>query len=143
MFLSAGNILHASGHDRIKDLDGFTHVLPVSAFAFGLAGLSLVGLPPARFCRQVDVIERKPRSRAVVVGRRHSGGSLLAAAYVMRVLTHAFTQMPDPTTPNPVPSVMEWTALAMAVLAVGWPGRQLAGGTASLRRAWCPGGVGP
>jgi hypothetical protein len=45
----------------------------------------------------------------------------------MRVLTHAFTKVPDPTTPNRIPPVMEWTALAMAVLAVGlglaarWP----------------------
>ena len=37
MFLTVGNILHAAGHDRIKDLDGITHVLPVSVFAFGLA----------------------------------------------------------------------------------------------------------
>ena len=49
----------------------------------------------------------------------------------MRVLTHAFTRVPDPTTPNPIPPVMEWTALVLAVLAVGlglvasWPAELL------------------
>ena len=46
MFLAAGSIQRAAGHDRIRDLDGITHVLPVSAFTIGLAGISLVGLPP-------------------------------------------------------------------------------------------------
>jgi len=46
-------------------------------------------------------------------------GSLLAAAYVMRVIGHAFTAVPEPKTTNPIPRVMEWTALALSVLAVG------------------------
>lgn len=128
MFLTAGNILHAAGHDRIKDLDGITHVLPISAFAFGLAGLSLVGLPPSSgfagkwMLLSASLAQGQWWWVAVILV-----GSLLAAAYVMRVLTHAFTKVPDPTTPNRIPPVMEWTALAMAALAVGlglvarWP----------------------
>jgi len=71
-------------------------------------------------------------------------GSLLAAAYVMQVLTHAFTKVNEPTTPNPIPPVMEWTALALAALAVGlgllatWPPELLRlGAPATL------GGAGP
>ena len=117
-----------AGHDRIKDLDGITHVLPISAFAFGLAGLSLVGLPPSTgfagkwMLLSASLAQGQWWWVAVILV-----GSLLAAAYVMRVLTHAFTKVPDPTAPNPIPPVMEWTALAMAVLAVGlglvarWP----------------------
>jgi multicomponent Na+:H+ antiporter subunit D len=132
MFLTAGNILHAAGHDRIKDLDGFTHVLPISAFAFGLAGMSLVGLPPSSgfagkwMLLSASLAQGQWWWVAVILM-----GSLLAAAYVMRVLTHAFTQVPDPPAPNPVPPVMEWTALALAVLAAGlgliasWPGELL------------------
>jgi multicomponent Na+:H+ antiporter subunit D len=45
-------------------------------------------------------------------------GSLLAAAYIVRVLAHAFTKVDEPQTPNPIPPVMEWTALALALLAV-------------------------
>ncbi|MBN2505980.1 MAG: oxidoreductase [Verrucomicrobia bacterium] len=120
IFLTAGNILHAAGHDRIRDLDGITHALPISAFAFGLAGLSLVGLPPSSgfagkwMLLSASLAQGQWWWIAVILA-----GSLLAAAYVLRVLTHAFTRVPNPLTPKPVPPVMEWTALALAVAAVG------------------------
>lgn len=132
MFLTAGNILHAAGHDRIKDLDGMTHALPVSAFAFGLAGMSLIGLPPSSgfagkwMLLSASLAQGQWWWVAVILV-----GSLLAAGYIMRVLTRAFTKVPVPATPNPIPAVMEWTALAMAVLAVGlglaarWPAELL------------------
>ena len=120
MFLTAGNILHAAGHDRIKDLDGITHVLPVSVFAFGLAGMSLIGLPPSSGFAGKWLLLNAALAQgqwgwvAVMLL-----GSLLAAAYVVRVLAHSFTQVEEPKTPNPIPSVMEWTALVLALLAVG------------------------
>ena len=119
MFLTAGNILHAAGHDRIKDLDGITHVLPVSVFAFGLAGMSLIGLPPSSGFAGKWLLLNAALAQgqwwwvAVMLL-----GSLLAAAYVVRVLAHAFTQVNEPKMPNPIPPVMEWTALALALLAV-------------------------
>lgn len=132
MFLTAGNILHAAGHDRIKDLDGITHVRPISAFAFGLAGLSLIGLPPSSGFAGKWMLLSASLSQGqwwwVIV---MLVGSLLAAAYVMRVLTSAFTRVPDSAAPCPIPPVMEWTALAVAVLAVGfglvarWPAELL------------------
>jgi formate hydrogenlyase subunit 3/multisubunit Na+/H+ antiporter MnhD subunit len=132
MFLTAGNILHAAGHDRIKDLDGITHVLPISAFAFGLAGVSLVGLPPSSgfagkwLLLSASLAQGQWWWVAVMLV-----GSLLAAAYVMRVLIHAFTNVSEPRRPHPIPPVMEWTALALALLAVGlglaasWPAELL------------------
>jgi len=145
MFLTAGNILHAAGHDRIRDLDGITHVLPISAFAFGLAGLSLVGLPPSggfagKWLLLSACLAQGQWWWVIVM----LFGSLLAAAYVMRVLNHAFTHVPDPATPNPIPPVMEWTALVLAVLAVGlglvaaWPVEVLRLGAPAIL-----GGAGP
>jgi len=119
MFLTAGNILHAAGHDRIKDLDGITHLLPVSVFAFGLAGMSLIGLPPSSGFAGKWLLLNAALAQgqwwwvAVILL-----GSLLAAAYVARVLAHAFTQVNEPQIPNSIPPVMEWTALALALLAV-------------------------
>jgi formate hydrogenlyase subunit 3/multisubunit Na+/H+ antiporter MnhD subunit len=119
MFLTAGNILHAAGHDRINDLDGITHVLPVSVFAFGLAGMSLIGLPPSSgFAGKwllLDAALAQGQWWWVAVMLL---GSLLAAAYIVRMLAHAFTRVDEPRTPNPIPPVMEGTALALAVLAV-------------------------
>ena len=119
MFLTAGNILHAAGHDRLKDLDGITHVLPVSVFAFALSGMSLIGLPPSSGFAGKWLLLNAALAQgqwwwvAVMLS-----GSLLAAAYVVRVLAHAFTQVEEPMKPNPIPPVMEWTALALALLAV-------------------------
>jgi formate hydrogenlyase subunit 3/multisubunit Na+/H+ antiporter MnhD subunit len=119
MFLTAGNILHAAGHDRIQNLDGITHVLPVSVFAFGLAGMSLIGLPPSSGFAGKWLLLNAALAQgqwgwvAVMLV-----GSLLAAAYIVRVLAHAFAKVDEPNTPNPIPFVMEWTALALALLAV-------------------------
>jgi formate hydrogenlyase subunit 3/multisubunit Na+/H+ antiporter MnhD subunit len=120
LFLTAGNILHAVGHDRIKDLDGITQILPLSAFAFGLAGLSLVGLPPSSgFAGKWLLLSAGLAQGQWVWILVIVLGGLLAAAYVFRVLIHAFTQVQQPAGIRPVPPLMEWTALGMAVLAVG------------------------
>ncbi len=120
MFLAAGNMLHAAGHDRIRELDGITHVLPVSIFAFGLAGFSLVGLPPSGgFAGKWLLL-----SSALAQGQWWWAaiillGSLLTAAYVMRVLTHAFTRVREPDALHPVSRAMEGTALVLALVAAG------------------------
>jgi formate hydrogenlyase subunit 3/multisubunit Na+/H+ antiporter MnhD subunit len=144
MFLSAGNMLHAAGSDRIRDLDGVTHVLPLSAFTFGLAGMSLVGLPPSGGFAGKWLLLRAAIARgqwwwaATLLG-----GSLLAAAYVIRVLFHAFTRVEAPAHTRPVPRVMELTALGLAVLAAGLG--FAASGSATLLRVgapWPPAGAG-
>jgi multicomponent Na+:H+ antiporter subunit D len=47
MFMAAGLIAQALGHDRIAGLGGIGRALPMTMFAFALAGLSLMGLPPS------------------------------------------------------------------------------------------------
>ena len=47
MFLAAGNLLHFGGHDRIADLDRVVQRLPLTAAAFAMAGMSIMGLPPS------------------------------------------------------------------------------------------------
>ena len=129
MFLTAGNILHAAGHDRIKDLDGITHVLPVSVFAFGLAGMSLIGLPPSSGFAGKWLLLNAALAQgqwwwvAVMLV-----GSLLAAAYVVRVLAHAFTQVNEPKTPirfrpswNGRRSRWRWWRWCWASRRTGWP----------------------
>ncbi len=47
MFMGAGLILIALGHDRIDELGGLARLLPITLVAFALSGLSLMGLPPS------------------------------------------------------------------------------------------------
>ncbi|RAX28874.1 UNVERIFIED_CONTAM: NADH-quinone oxidoreductase subunit J, partial [Escherichia coli] len=47
MFMAAGLIAEALGHDRLADLKGAARVAPVSIGAFAIGGLSLLGLPPS------------------------------------------------------------------------------------------------
>jgi formate hydrogenlyase subunit 3/multisubunit Na+/H+ antiporter MnhD subunit len=117
MFLAAGSIQRAAGHDRIKDLDGITHALPVSAFTIGLAGISLVGLPPSagfvgKWLLLGSSLEQGQWWWVVVI----LGGSLLAAAYMIRLLTHAFTQTRETRALRRVSRGMEWSAFALALL---------------------------
>src|SRR5262245_58364793 len=46
MFMAAGLLSAALGHDRIADLRGTARVLPLTVLAFALGGLALVGAPP-------------------------------------------------------------------------------------------------
>ncbi len=47
MFLAAGCLSYAVSRDSLASLSGLAHRLPLSFFAFGLAGMSLAGIPPS------------------------------------------------------------------------------------------------
>jgi len=115
MFLAAGNIMKFGGHDRITELDRVVQRLPVTAIAFGLAGVSIIGLPPSGgFLGKWLLLETALNQQrwdlvAVIVL-----GGFIAAAYVFRVLGYSFTQNEDAAKPKTVSATMEWVALALA-----------------------------
>lgn len=119
MFMAAGNILFYGGHDRIADLDRIAQRLPLSLAAFGLAGVSLMGLPPSGgFIGKWLLLEA-----AIVSGQWWWGisliiGGLLTGTYVFKVIGYAFTQSDLPHEPRIVPKRMEWIALFVALLAI-------------------------
>ena len=119
MFLAAGNLLHFGGHDRIADLDRVVQRLPLSAFAFALAGVSLMGLPPSGgFIGKWLLLEAAlAQGRWDLVAVMLVGG-LLAAAYVFKVLGKAFPQADVTHEPRTVPAPMEWAALLLACGAI-------------------------
>ena len=119
MFLAAGNVLRAIGNDRIESLAGMTRWMPISAFAVGLAGVSLVGLPPSagfvgKWMLIVSALDQRQWWWVVAI----LAGSMLAAAYIFRLLAPAFVMTADDLRPRPVPRVMEWSAFALAALSV-------------------------
>lgn len=119
MFMAAGNLLRFGGHDRIADLDRVVQRLPLTAAAFALAGVSIMGLPPSGgfigkwLLLQAALIQERWDIVAVLIV-----GGLLAAAYIFKVLGKAFTQAKITHEARAVPATMEWTALLLALGAV-------------------------
>lgn len=119
MFLSAGNLLKYGGHDRISDLDRVVQRLPLTAAAFALAGVSIMGLPPSGgFISKWLLLEA-----AITQGRWDLAlvmifGGLLAAAYIFKVLGRTFTQAATTHEARAVPASMEWPALLLALGAI-------------------------
>ncbi|HUG25652.1 complex I subunit 5 family protein [Piscinibacter sp.] len=120
MFLAAAGLVHGLGSGRIDRLAGAGKAFPVCLFAFGLAGVSLMGLPPSGgFLAKWLLLEAAWAQRgwgwiAVLLV-----GSLLAAGYVFRVLAAAFVASPaGGAAVRPVSSAMSLPALALALLSL-------------------------
>src|SRR5215831_4550848 len=97
MFMAAGLIAEALGHDRIVRLAGVGRALPITVFAFGLGGLSLIGLPPsggfiAKAMLLTAAVSEGQWWWAVVV----LAGGLLAGGYVFVVLARALADPIEP-----------------------------------------------
>ena len=96
LFLSAGLLQKAAGHDRIADLGPAIRSLPAVAFTIGLAGVALIGLPPSgTFVAKWILL-----SESLVSGQWWWApvvlvGTLLASAYVFRLLGNAFGPVPS------------------------------------------------
>jgi len=99
MFMAAGLITEALGHDRISGLAGIGRALPMTVFAFGLGGVSLMGLPPsggfvAKAMLLTAAVAEGQWWWAVVV----LTGGLLAGGYVFLVLAKALADASEPVT---------------------------------------------
>lgn len=119
LFLAAGNLLEALGHDRIQALDRVAGRMPLSLAAFGIAGLCIAGLPPSgNFVAKWLLIEAALESGAwgwaVVIVL----GGLLSAAYVFRVVGHAFTPEEGAPSAGRVTAPMAWMPFILALLAL-------------------------
>ena len=97
MFMAAGLIAEAIGHDRIAGLAGIGRALPITVFGFGLGGLSLMGLPPsggfvAKAMLLTAAVAEGQWWWAVIV----LTGGLLAGGYVFLVLARALADPIEP-----------------------------------------------
>lgn len=119
MFLAAGVISKALGHDRITDLGGVARAMPVPVIAFGLAGLSLMGIPPsggftAKWLLLQSALQTGQWWWAVVM----LGGGLLTGGYVFRVLVASMRSGAAPVAALR-PGVPEKVVLALALISLG------------------------
>jgi multicomponent Na+:H+ antiporter subunit D len=116
IFLAAGTVIYAFGHDRINELHGIVRRMPVSMFAFALAGVSLIGLPPSGgFIAKWLYLNAALTSGQWWWSVLIILGGLLATAYIFRFFSRAFSYVPEVAEGRPVPWVMEWTAFGLAL----------------------------
>jgi len=119
MFAAAGVLMLSTGRDTLEGLAGVAGRVPVTLFAFALAGVTLMGLPPsggflAKWLLIEAALEQGQWGWVVVV----IGGGLLAAAYVFKVLRQAFLLAPASAHFHRVPRAMEWSAFLLAAASV-------------------------
>lgn len=122
MFLAAGTIVYSVGSDRIVGMSGIATRLPVATHAFGLAGLSLIGLPPtggfvAKWLLLSASLETAQWWWAIVI----LVGGILTAGYVFLVLGQELSQVDEEVQPDfkPVPRALEYAAMLLALIALG------------------------
>ena len=128
-FLAAGNVLVALGSDRLSELPAIRLHLQVSLFAFALAAVSLMGLPPSGgFVAKWLLLTAALESGQWWIAAVLLGGSALAAGYFFRVLRVCMqSQQRGGPLMRSVPRGLEFTALGLAVLAImlgllaAWP----------------------
>ena len=119
LFLAAGGVLRVHGHDRFRRLNGLLPASPMTKLSIGLAGVSLVGLPfSGGFVGKWLLVNAAMASGqwwwvAVILA-----GSLIAAAYVIRIVALLFAQPEDSPAAPRLPVSMELPALGLALGAI-------------------------
>ncbi len=120
MFLAAGNLVLAVGSPHIADLTGISRFRPLALMSFGLAGVSLMGLPPsAGFTAKWLLLQSALASGQWLWIGVLLGGGLLSAAYVFRVFRHAFVEGPIRDRFASPPLGLELAALLLGSASIG------------------------
>ena len=115
MFLASGTLIVAVGNGRVDALAGVSRHLPLSLFAFGLAAVSLMGLPPSGGFNAKWLLLQA----AITSGQWGwlvplLGGGLLTAGYVFRVFRASFLDgARDHLSPTPI----TWDVIALGLAA--------------------------
>jgi len=120
MFMSAGLVYTALGHDRIAELGGVARAFPMTIFAFAIGGVCLIGLPPSGgFLAKWLLLEA-----TVVTGQWWwaivmLAGGLFTGGYMFIVLSHALAPSREPLKPVMVaPRYQELAALTLALFSL-------------------------
>jgi formate hydrogenlyase subunit 3/multisubunit Na+/H+ antiporter MnhD subunit len=124
MFMAAGLVYLALGHDRIAGLAGVARALPLTVLTFALAGVALMGLPPSgAYVAKKLFFDAAGGSGQWWWALVLDVGGLLTASYVVLVLAHALGRGEAPIVPKKsVSRLAELAALTLALcsLALGF-----------------------
>ncbi len=119
LFLAAGNLIQASGTDNIHQLRNIAVCLPMTSFTIGLAGVSLMGLPPSGgFMAKWMFLQAILASGQWWLALVPVLGGLLTAGYMFRLLSHTFVSEAQAACYGRVYFGMEKTALLLALCSI-------------------------
>jgi multicomponent Na+:H+ antiporter subunit D len=117
MFMAAGTIYAAFGHDRVDQLAGAGRALPISVLAFVCGGCTLIGLPfGGAFLAKSLLLESPAASEQWWWDWIMFAGSMLTSAYVIVVMTRTLT--PARMSQAACASVPRYQQMAALVLAL-------------------------
>ena len=117
MFMAAGLVYAALGHDRIADLGGVARAMPVTVLAFAVSGVALMGVVPSgAYLAKKLLLESADSSGQWWWTMVLQGGAAFTAGYVVLVLTNALRRPAAPVKlVKRVSRLSEYAALALAV----------------------------
>lgn len=142
MFLAAGNLVLAVGDGRVAALAGVSRYLPVSLFSFGLAAVSVMGMPPSGgFAAKWLLLQSSLASGQWWWTLFVAFGGLLAAAYVFKVFAASYVEHTGSGRFQPPSVALEVTPMALALAALGLG--LVAGGPLAWPTMLSPGGASP
>ena len=120
MFLAAGRMARALGHNDVARLSGAASALPVTVFSFALAGVALIGLPPSGgFVGKWLLLEQGILDGHWGYVAAIAAGTILAVAYVFRVVNLSLAEAPNEAA-GPREFTVEGTTLALALAALAF-----------------------
>lgn len=117
MFMAAGLVYAALGHDRIADLAGLARAMPLTVLTFALAGLALMGVVPsgAYLAKKLmlDAADGTGQWWWMIVLQ---GGAVFTAGYVVLVLVRVTRSRADDVPPvKRVSRLSEIAALSLSL----------------------------
>ena len=121
MFMAAGLMYAALGHDRIAGLAGIGRARPLSVLAFALGGVALIGPAPSGAYLAKELLFGAADHTgqwwwALVM----QAGGIFTASYLVLVLTNALAAGDEPAgAREPAPRGPQLAAVALAVCSLG------------------------
>jgi formate hydrogenlyase subunit 3/multisubunit Na+/H+ antiporter MnhD subunit len=97
MFMAAGLVYAALGHDRIADLAGVARALPITVLAFAVSGVALMGVVPSgAYLAKKLLLDAAEQSGQWWWTAVLQGGAVFTAGYVVLVLVSALRRPSAP-----------------------------------------------
>jgi formate hydrogenlyase subunit 3/multisubunit Na+/H+ antiporter MnhD subunit len=117
MFMAAGLIYAALGHDRIDELAGAAKAVPVAVGAFLVGGLALMGVVPSgAYLAKKLLLASAAESGQWWWTWVLQGGAAFTAGYVVLIAMRVFRRPRAPLADlKPVSLLSQWAALGLAV----------------------------